>query len=76
MKEEEKKWRWEEKSKSAWREGGEQEEKSVHPAPHISKEDDGGIWWGGCLGGGTGRLALLVEEGRWNAVAQGKQAGE
>ncbi|CAF91227.1 unnamed protein product [Tetraodon nigroviridis] len=28
----------------------------------------------GCLGGGMGRLVLLVEEGRWYAVAQGKQA--
>lgn len=31
---------------------------------------------GSCLGGGMGRLVLLVEEGRLNAVAQGKQAGE
>lgn len=66
MKEEEKRRRWEEKSKSAWREGGEQEEESVHLAPHISKEDDRGdrtrgeeelewrgVWVGGVGGGGV-----------------------
>lgn len=71
MKEEEKKRRWEEKSKSAWREGGEQEKESVHLAPHISKDDDrGDRTWGvgvaGAVGGGGGVYA----------VALGKQAGE
>lgn len=77
MKEEEKRRRWEEKSKSAWREGGEQEEESVHLAPHISKEDDRGdrtrgeeeLEWRGVW------VGVLVEEG-WYAVALGKQAGE